>query len=85
MNDKINKFLLAGDKFMPELHLRQPRFTHSACGPFTKNKERIKKFKQTGDSRYIYKKELDKACFQHDMAYGDFKDLAKRTAADKVL
>ena len=84
MNDKINKFLLAGDKFMPEMHLRQPRFTQSACGPFTKNKERIQKFKQTGDSRYIYKKELDKACFQHDMAYGDFKDLAK-TAADKVL
>ena len=85
MNDKINKFLLAGDKFMPEMHLRKPRFTHSACGPFTKNKERIQKFKQTGDSRYIYKKELDKARFQHDMAYGDFKDLAKRTAADKVL
>ena len=85
MNDIINKFLLAGDKFMPEMHLRQPGFTYSACGPFTKNKERIQKFKQTGDSRYIYKNELDKACFQHDMAYGDFKDLAKRTAADKVL
>ena len=85
MNDIINKFLLAGDKFMPEMHLRQPGFTYSACGPFTKNKERIQKFKQAGDSRYIYKNELDKACFQHDMAYGDFKDLAKRTAADKVL
>ena len=70
---------------MPEMHLRQPGFTYTACGPFTKNKERIKKFKQTGDSRYIYKNELDKACFQHDMAYGDFKDLTKRTAADKVL
>ena len=85
MKDIINKFLLAGDKFMPEMHLRQPGFTYSACGPFTKNKERIQKFKQTGDSRYIYKSELDKACFQHDMAHGDFKDLTKRTAADKVL
>ena len=85
MNDIINTFLLAGDKFMPEMHLRQPGFTYSACGPFTKNKESVQKFKQTGDSRYIYKNELDKACFQHDMAYGDFKDLAKRTAADKVL
>ena len=85
MNDIVNKFLLAGDKFMPEMHLRQPGFTCSACGPFTKNKERIKKFKETGDSRYIYQNKLDKACFQHDMAYGDFKDLARRTASDKVL
>ena len=73
MNDTVNKFLLAGDKFMPEMHLRQLAFTYSACGPFTKNKERIQKFKQTGDSRYIYRNELDKACFQHDMAYGDLK------------
>ena len=85
MNDIINKFLLVGDKFMPEMHLRQPGFTYSACGPFTKNKERIQKFVQTGDSRYIYRNELDKACFQHDMAYGDFKDLKRRTAADSVL
>ena len=85
MNDIINTFLLAGDKFMPEMHLKQLGFTYSACKPFTKNKERIQKFKQTGDSRYIYKNELDKAWFQHDMAYGDFKDLTKRTAADKVL
>ena len=63
MNDIINKFLLVGDKFMPEMPLRQPRFTYSACGLFTKNKERIQKFKQTGDSRYIYRNELDKACF----------------------
>ena len=70
---------------MPEMNLRQPQFTHSACEAFTKNKERIQKFEKTGDSRYIYKNELDKACFQHDMAYGDFKDLARRTAADKVL
>ena len=70
---------------MPEMHLKQPGFTYSACGPFTKNKERIQKFKETGDTSYIYKNELDKACFQHDMAYGDFKDLARRTASDKVL
>ena len=70
---------------MPEMHLRQPGFTYSASGPFTKNKERIQKFDQTGDSRYIYKNELDKAYFQHDMAYGVFKNLAKKTVADKVL
>ena len=70
---------------MPELHLRQPGFTYSACGPFTKNKERIKKLKETGDSRYIYQNELYKDCFQHDMVYGDFKDLNRRTFADKVL
>ena len=85
MNDIINKFLLVGDTYMPEMHLRQPGFTYSACGPFTKTKERIQKFKQTGDSRYVYKNELDKACFQHDMAYGDFKDLKRRTAADNAL
>ena len=81
----INKFLLAGDKFMPEMHLIQPQFIYSACGPFTKNKERIPKFKETGESRYIYRNELDKACFHYDMAYGDYKDLAKEAAADKVL
>ena len=59
--------------------------TYSACGPFTRNRKRIQKFKQTGDSRYIYKNELDKACFQHDMAYADFKDLKRRTAADKAF
>ena len=57
MNEMINKFLLAGDKFMLEKHLRQPGFTYSACGPFTKNKEKIRKFKETGDSRYIYQNE----------------------------
>ena len=70
---------------MPEMHLKQPGFTYSACGPFTKNKERIQKFKKSGDTSYIYKNELDKACFQHDMAYGNFKDLARRTASDKAL
>ena len=81
MNDSINKFLLAGDKLMPEMHLKQPGLTYSSPGPFTKSKERIRKFKETGDSRYIYRNELDKARFQHDMTYGD----SKRTAADKVL
>ena len=84
MNEIVNKFLLAGDNFMPEMHLKQPAFTYSACGPFTKNKERIKKFRKTGDTSYIYKNELDKACFQHDMAYCDFKDLKRRTASDKI-
>ena len=85
MNKVVNKFLLADDKFIPEMHLKQSGFTYSTCGPFTKNKEIIQKFKETGDTSYIYKNELDKACFQHDMAYGNFKDLARRTASDKVL
>ena len=70
---------------MPEMRLIQPGFTSSACDPFTKNKERIKKIKETGDSRYIYQNQLDKACFQHDKAYGDFKYLNRRTTAYKVL
>ena len=85
MNEIVNTFLLACDKFMPKVHLKQPGFTYSACGPFAKNKERIQKFKDTGDTSYIYKNELDKACFQHDTAYGDFKDLERITASDKVL
>ena len=85
MNNIINKFLLAGDKFMPEMHLRQPQFTYSACGPFTKHKQRIQKFRETADINYIYKNELDKACFAHDAAYSDSKDLTKRTVADKIL
>ena len=86
MNKIVNEFLLQGDKIgMPEAHLKQPGFTYSACGPFTRNKHIIQKFKETGNSRYIYRNELDRACFQHDMAYGEFKDLERRTAADKVL
>ena len=85
MNEIANKFLLAGDKLMPGMHLKQPGSTYSACGPFTKNKERIHKFKETGDTTYIYKNEFDKACFQHHMAYGDFKDVKRRTFSDKVL
>ena len=84
MNQIVNKLLLVGDKFMPEMYLRQPGFTYSACGPFTKNK-RIEKFIQNGNTDFIYKNELDKACFQHDMVYGKLKDLAKITQSDKVL
>ena len=73
MNEIVNKFLLVGNKFMPEMHLKQPGFAYSTCGPFTNNKERIQKFKETGDTDYIYENELDKACFQQDMAYGDQK------------
>ena len=67
MNEIVNKFLLAGNKFLPEIHLKQPGFSYSVCGLYTKNKERIQKSKETGDTSYIYKNELDKACFQHDM------------------
>ena len=85
MSEIVNTFLLVRDKFMPDMHLKQRRFTYSACGPFTKNKERTEKFMQTGNTNFIYKNELDKACFQHDMAYGKSKDLTKRTQSDKVL
>ena len=85
MNEIVNKFLLISDKFMPELHLQQPGFTYSVCGPFTRNKERIEKFMQAGNTDFIYKNELDKACFQYEMAYGKSKDLAKRTESDKSL
>ena len=85
MNNVINKSLLAGDKFMPEIYLRQPQFTYSACGPFTIHEQRIQKFKETDDTNYLYKNELDKACFVHDAAYSDSKDITKRTIADKIL
>ena len=85
MNNIINKSLLVGDKFMPEMHLRQPQFTYSASRPFTKRKQRIQKFKETRDTNYIYKNELDKACFAQDAAYSDSKNLTKRTVADKIF
>ena len=85
MNEILNKVLLVGDKFMSEMHLKQPGFIYSACGPFTRNIERIEKFMQTGNTDFIYRSELDKACFQHDMAHGKSKDLAKRTQSEKVL
>ena len=85
MNEIVTNFLLVGDKFMPEMHLKQPGFTYSACGPFTRNKERIENFVQTRNTDFMYRNELDKACFQHDMAYGKSKDLTERTQSDKVL
>ena len=69
---------------MPEMYLKQLGFTYSDCRPFNK-KRTIKKIKETGNSRQIYQNESDKACFQHDVAYGDFKDLNRRTTADKML
>ena len=83
MNKVVDKFLKIGDKFMPEMHLRQPGFTYSACDQLTRNKQRIQRFMETGDTKYIYRNELDKACFQHDMAYGDFKDLKKNNTIRK--
>ena len=83
MNEIVNKLLLAGDKFMPEMHLKKPGFTYSACDPFTRNKERIENFIETENTDFIYKNKLDKACFEHDMAYGKSKDLTKRTQSDK--
>ena len=79
MNEILKKLLLTGDKFMPEMKLKQPGFTYSTCGSFIKNKERIQKFTQAENTNYIYKNDLDKACFQHNMAYDKYKDLAKRT------
>ena len=85
MNKIINKFLLTGDKFMQKLHLRQSGFTYSACGPFTKHRERIQKFRETGRLRHLYRNELEKVCFVHDAAYSESKDLAKRTISEKIL
>ena len=77
MNEIANKFLLAGAKFMSELHLKQPGFSYSACGSFTKNKERIENIMQAGNIDFMYRNELDKGCFQHGMVYGKSKDLVK--------
>ena len=85
MKNIMNKFLLAGDKFMPEMHLRQPQFVYSACGPFTRHKERIKEFKCTGDTRLLYGNELDKACFKHDAAYAKYKVVENRLISDQKL
>ena len=68
---------MTGDKFLAKLHLRQPGFTYSACRPSTKHRERAEKFKETGDLKHIYKNKLDKACFSHDAAYANGKDLSK--------
>ena len=79
------QLLLDGDKFMPEIHLKQPGFIYSACGSFTKNKQRTQEFEEIGDTKYIYTYELDIAYFQHDMVYRTFKKLATRTVFDKFL
>ena len=85
-NSIINKFLLAGDKFMPEMHLVNPIVKkYSTCGSFRKHTQRIQDFVNTGKLSYIHNNDLDKACFQHDMAYNKFKDLEKRTQSDIVL
>ena len=85
MNKIINKFLLAVEKFVPELRLKQPRFTYSGCGAFTKDRERIQKFRETGNLKHLRRNELDKALFAHDAAYSHNKDLAKRTISNKIL
>ena len=85
MDNIINTFLLASNKFMPEMHLRQPQFVYSACGPFTRHKERIKEFKRTGDTRLLYRNELHKACFKHDAAYAKCKDVKNRLMSDQKL
>ena len=76
---------MTGDKFVPQLHLKQPGFTYSACGPFTKHCERIQKLRETGNLKDFHRNELDKACFAHDAKYSNSKDLAKRTISDKIL
>ena len=85
MNKIVNKFLLSGENFLPKLHLRQPGFTYRACGTFTKHREKIEKFKETGDLKHIYKNELDKSCFAHNAANSDSRYFAKRTISDKIL
>ena len=85
MNKIFHKFLFAGEKFMPELHLKQPGFTYSACGPFTKHREKIQSFREISNLKHVYRNELDKAYFAHDAAYSDSKDLAKRTISQKIL
>ena len=82
MNKIINKFLLTGDNLIPEVHLKQPGFTYSACGPSTKHCERIQTLRETGNLKHLYKNKLDKACFAHNALYSDSKDLAKRTISD---
>ena len=82
MNKTVNKVLLTGDKFMRELHLKQPGITYSACGLFTKHRQ---KFTETGNLKHLHRNGLDKACFAHDEAYSNSKDIVTRTISDKVL
>ena len=83
-NEILNRFLLTGDKFIPEIYLKQPGFTYSACPPLANNKEKLQKFVQTGNTNYIDKNDLDQGCFQHDKAYSKYRDLTKRTGSGSV-
>ena len=85
MNKFISKFLLTWDKFIRELHLKQPGFTYSACGPFGKHREGTQKFRQTVNLRHLYWNESSKDFFAHDAAYSESKHLANRTLVDKIL
>ena len=85
MNKIINKLLSTRERFMPELHLKQPGFAYSACGRFTKNRERIKKCRQSGNLKHLYRNELEKACFANDTAYSDSKDVVEIIISDKIL
>ena len=85
MNKIINKFLLTEDKFLQELHLKQPGFVYTACGPFTKHREKIQKLRETGNLKHLHRNELNKACFAHDTGYSDSKDLAKGAISNKIL
>ena len=85
MNKIVDRFLLTGDKFMPELHLKQPGFTYSTCGPITKHCERIQKFRETDNLRHLHGNKVDKTCFAYNAPHSDSKDLAKRTISDKIL
>ena len=85
MNKIICKFLLTGDTFMSKFHFKQPGFTNSTCGPLTEHRKRVRKFREKGNSKHLYRNELDKACFTHNAAYSDSKDLGKKTISDKIL
>ena len=85
-NDITNKFLLIGDKFMPEMHLWDPKVKkYSACGPFTRHQQRINEFMRDGKLSHVTKNKLDAACFQHDSAYNKYKDSVNRKQSDIVL
>ena len=85
MNKTINRFLWTGDRFMAKLHLKQPEFTYSACGPFTKQCKRTRKLRESGKLKHLYRNNFDKGCFAHDPAHSDGKDLAKRTVSDNIM
>ena len=85
-SDIINKFLLIGDKFMPEMHLWDPEIKkYSACGPFTRHQKRINMFMKDGTLSHILKNRLDAACFQHDFAYAKYKNRENRRQSDIIL